>query len=237
MKKNKYLYILLSIFIITFISIITIAHNSKPTYIPYNENNINIIDNNGIITVEILENSLNYSIRHENSYEKQNSLTYYISLHENNISKLNKQNHLENTSFILNKNDEIVTNVYYSNNGTGDIGTHDYLLYGTQNRDVFGISLQHLALAYYLGLSFIIGIIALVICKLIKKSKFSKLLTNIYTFCFCFVFSTFLIKGFDTSSYQLIMDLSFIIIVSINLFIISLLTIKIKKCHLKYYIK
>ena len=235
MKKNKYLYILLIIFVITFISIITIAHNTKPTFIPYNENNINIIDNEGIITVEILDNSLNYSISHEKNYD--NNSTYNISLYENNISKLKKQNNLKPTSFILNKNNEIITDFYYSDNGTGNIGSYDYLLYGTQNPAGYGITLPHLALAYYLGLSFIIGVIALVICKLIKKSKITKLLTILYIFCFCNFFAIFLIKGFNTESYQLIMDLSFIIIVTINLFIISLLTINIKKNHLKYYIK
>jgi hypothetical protein len=228
LNKKKAQLIILSAMLSIIVFVITMAFLTSPEYIPYSEGSVLIEEiGDGSVVAKFKDTVYGYDI---NSYptDDNTGYVYHINTWNSIWNRYVKKSNLNNT--ILNSDGENVVSVYYYQS---DGSSEDILIYGKDlNPSGGAITLPRLSLSYYSIIAIVLGIICGLSMFLFRYNiKAYDFTTKIFLLPISYLLAQLIIKGFKSSSYNLLRDLSAILLMTIPLYIASLTALNFIKQH------
>lgn len=237
MNKKKLNIIVITVAAVTAILMLVLVWMNTPILLEYNDNLIKFNSyENGSILVTLNDEVGGYDSSGYPERENNNTTEEYIyhitvwnTLWNKYISKGKEQ------SFILNANDDgsynKVKSIYYYTDYSNKITVdkYDRLIYGEDNEGTI-VTLPRLTLAYYT----LLCIAAIIVCGIIwfvfrKQKKTSRIIGKIAAIPVAYLISQICIMGFNTSTYSLLFYFYSILLLTIPVYFILIVMIKILK--------
>lgn len=201
---------------------ISLAHMTRPKYIPYQEDFINVTNHKETIVISIHSSSEN---NYRYKFQSKDPGVYTLAIYTTALNTFLKNGEIPN-DIIINQKGEEIKSIYYLSHGSSE----DILLYGM---DLYpgggGMTLPSLLLVSCMKFAVVTAImIAILILVLKKGNQIREYLQKIILFPTAWLVSQFLITGYDAASYTILHDFCAILLLSIVLFLV-LVSLSINK--------
>lgn len=223
LRKKKVLTVALTLVSTLLFSAVLFAFLTAPRYLPYSDDTIQLSEQaDGTVTAAFSEQVSGYDVNRYPSEEGSGmsySLTTYTTLWEEHV--LSK----DIGTIVLNDGNEAVSSVYYYQTD----GSVDQLIYGDdENPNGFTVTLPRLNLSYYLLFAVLFGGSCLVVALLFRRHKeISSWLYKLFLLSVSYVIAHLIVTGLSSASYSSTRDLLAIILITIPLYALILLGIKL----------
>ena len=223
LRKKRILTIALtSVFTLVF-SAILFAFVTAPKYLPYSEETIQINDQSyGYVVAKFSDQVSGYDIDQYAS-EEGSGMSYHLTTWTTLWDEYFQSDDIG--TVVLNEENETVSSVYYYQTD----GSEDQLVYGTDENPNGGtVTLPRLNLSYYLMTAVVFGGLCLVVALLFRRQK--KITAWSYKVCLLpvsYVLAHLIVTGLSSASYSSTRDLLAIILITIPLYALILLGIKL----------
>ncbi|SEO06502.1 Putative zinc-finger [Amphibacillus marinus] len=207
-KRKRQLMLCSFLFAIT-LFVVVFYHLNKPRFLPYTEE---------LITVEQVADELVVA-------ELNSAVTNFEITWSNNNAHITTWNTMlapkrtddSNQIILLSHPDQSVEQVYYVEPNEGS----DLLLYSQQRTDDFEgvMTLPRLALSYYVIIAGIMAFTCFVVSGLTGHNMVRTLSKKLSLLATCYVVAHLVIKGVSPTTYVLIRDFGYILVVAVTLFV------------------
>ncbi len=223
LRKKKILTVALTLVSTLLFSAVLFAFLTAPRYLPYSDDTIQLSEQaDGTVTASFSEQVSGYDVNRYPSEEGSGmsySLTTYTTLWEEHVLSKDRE------TIVLNDRDEPVSSVYYYQTD----GSVDQLIYGDdENPNGFTVTLPRLNLSYYLIFAVLFGGLCLIAALLFRRHKeISLWLYKLFLLSVSYVIAHLIVTGLSSASYSSTRDLLAIILITIPLYALILLGIKL----------
>ncbi len=218
-NKKRVFTGVISAIIASILVVLAFAHLTTAEYLPYSEvvNMISVEDSNGTVSL---------SFTGEYELNQQEVGVYDVSIYNtlwNETFGLTKTQ-----TIVINPDGETIKTIYYVSNGDSS----DTIIYGEDPMDNGEVvTLPRLVLNGYLMLAALIALALLVILLIVRrKDRIRRMVVFIFFAPASYIISHILVTGLNGRSYSVTRDLSFILILTILIYLFTYLLCKNKSC-------